>query len=67
MLIEHRPGHFRKGPIFAFNHAILWRNIRRVVLVIKTKATTEVIKMSILKFRAIVIANSPHGMRKLIL
>src|SRR5579859_674720 len=68
MLIEHRPGHLNKGPIFPFNNSILRGNIWRRVLVFKTKTTTEIIKTRVFEFCAIVTANRSHGMfRQLVL
>src|SRR5579883_2129259 len=68
MLIEHRPGHLNKGPILSLNYSILRGNIRRGVLVFKTKITAEVVKMRVLEFCAIVTVNRCHGMfRQLVL
>ena len=36
VLIEHRPGHFNKGAILAFNNPVLLGNIWRRKLVFKT-------------------------------
>src|SRR5579883_2008901 len=68
MLIEHRPGHLNKGPIFALNYSILWRNIWRGVLVFKTVITAEIVKTRVFEFCAIVTANRSHGIfRQLVL
>jgi hypothetical protein len=61
MLIGHRPGHFNQGPILALNNTILLRNIRQGKLVLKTQRRTKGIKLRVLKFRAIVSADSSHG------
>src|SRR5579859_7816954 len=62
MLIEHRPGHLNNGPILPFNNSVLRGNIRRRVLVFKTKITAEVVKTRVLEFCAIVTTNRSHGM-----
>src|SRR5579859_3352899 len=68
MLIKHRPGHLNKGPIFPFNNSVLRGNIRRRVLVFKTKITAKVVETRVLEFYAIVTANRSHGMlRQLVL
>jgi hypothetical protein len=61
MLIEHRPGHLNKGPIFALNNTILLGNIRRGKLVLEAQRSTEGIKLSVFEFCAIVTAYSSHG------
>jgi hypothetical protein len=58
MLIEHRPGHLKKGLIFALNNAILLRHIRRGKLMLKSQRSTKDLKMSIFEFYAIVTAYS---------
>ncbi len=60
MLIKHRPGHLNKGPILAFNNAILQRHIPRGELMLESQKNTKGIKMNILEFYAIVIANCSH-------
>jgi hypothetical protein len=41
MLIKHCPGHVNKGPILAFNNAILLRHIRRGKLMLKSQRSTH--------------------------
>ena len=68
VLIEHRPSHINKGPILAFNNAILLRHVRRGKLMLEDKRSAKGLKMSVFEFCAIVIASQCHGMlRKLIL
>src|SRR5579883_2035427 len=62
MLIKHHLGHLNKGPILSLNYSILRGNIRRRVLVFKTKITAEIVKMRVFEFCAIVTANGSHGM-----
>jgi hypothetical protein len=61
MLIEHRPSHFNQGLILALNNIILLRNIRQGKLVLKTQRRIEGIKLRVLKFCAIVTADSSYG------
>jgi hypothetical protein len=68
MLIKHRPGHLKKGPIFAFNNTILLGHIRRGKLMLESQRSTIGGKLSIFEFCAIVTAYSCHDIfRKLIL
>jgi hypothetical protein len=68
MLIKHRPGHLNKGPILAFNNAILLRHIRIGKLMLESQRGTKSLKMSVYEFCAIVTAYSSHDiLRKLIL
>jgi hypothetical protein len=61
MLIEHRPSHFNKGPILAFNNDILLRHICRGKLMLKSQRSTKGLKMRILEFHAIVTLNRSHS------
>jgi hypothetical protein len=60
LLIKHRPGHLNKGLILALNNAILQRHIPRGELMLESQKNTKGIKMNILEFYAIVIANCSH-------
>jgi hypothetical protein len=67
-LIEHRPGHLNKGPIFVLNNTILLRDVGRGKLMLEAQRSTKSFKISILEFCAIVTANRSHGiLRELIL
>jgi hypothetical protein len=68
MLIEHRPSHLNKDPIFAFNNTILLRYIWRGKMMIKSQRSTKGLKMSVLEFYAIVTMNRSYDiLRKIIL
>ena len=61
MLIEHHPIHLNKGPILAFNNAILLGHIRRGKLMLECQRGTKGSKMSILELCTIVTLNRSHG------
>jgi hypothetical protein len=61
MLIEHRPSHITKGPIFPFNHTILTSHIGRRKLMIETQITAKGFEMRVFKFCSIVITDSSNS------
>ena len=60
MLIKHCPGHLNKGPILAFNNAILLGHIWRGKLMLESQRSTKGCKVSIFELCAIVNVYSSH-------
>jgi hypothetical protein len=61
MLIKHHPSHLNKGPILAFNKAILLVRTRRGTLMLESQRNTKGFKIIIFELCAIITMNRSHG------